>query len=93
MYVVNGLWSFSSGFNKYFFRTSGTFSASFIVPAVGNGVYNVTSIDTQGNIGVAPITVDVSIPEGFSVGVAVLLSSLAVIASSRYFRKRPRIVN
>lgn len=72
---------------------SGTFSSSFTVPSVGNGVYNVTSIDTQGNKGVASITVDVAVPEGFSVGVAVLLSSLAVIASSRYFRKRPRIVD
>jgi hypothetical protein len=73
---------------------SGTFSASFTVPAAAvNGVYNVTSIDAQGNKGVASLTVDVSVPEGFSVGVAVLLSSLAVIASSRYFRKRPRIVN
>jgi len=72
---------------------SGTFTTSFIVPTVGNGVYDVTSIDAQGNKGVASLTVDVSVPEGFSVGVAVLLSSLAVIASSRYFRKRPRIVN
>jgi len=70
---------------------SGTFATSITVPTVTNGIYNVTAIDTGGNRAVATLTVDVTIPEGLTVGVAVLLSSFAVVAGSRYFRKPPRI--
>lgn len=70
---------------------SGTFATSITVPTVTNGSYNVTAIDTGGNRAVATLTVDVTIPEGLAVGVAVLLSSFAVVAGSRYFRKPPRI--
>ena len=72
---------------------SGTFSASITVPAVANGNYNVTSIDTQGNRATATLNVNSAIPESLTVGAMVLLSSIAVIVGSRYFQKRPRIAN
>jgi hypothetical protein len=72
---------------------SGTFTASITVPAVANGIYNVTAIDAQGNRAVASLTVDSAIPEGLTVGVMVSLSTVAVIVSTRYFRKRPKIEN
>ena len=70
---------------------SGTFTASITVPAVANGNYNVTSIDTQGNRAVATLNVNSAIPESLTIGVVMLLSSVAVVVSSRYFLKRPRI--
>jgi len=70
---------------------SGTFTASITVPAVANGNYNVTAIDTQGNRAVATLTVDSAIPEGLTIGVMLSLSTVAVIVSTRYFRKRPKI--
>jgi hypothetical protein len=70
---------------------SGTFTASITVPAVANGNYNVTSIDTQGNRAVATLNVNSAIPESLTIGVVILLSSVAVAVSSRYFLKRPRI--
>jgi hypothetical protein len=69
---------------------SGTFSASITVPNVADGTYSVTAVDSQGNIGVASLTVSV-IPEGLTVGVMLTVSSVAVIVSTRYFRKRPKI--
>jgi len=69
---------------------SGAFTASITVPAVANGNYNVTSIDTQGNWAVASLSVSSTIPEGITLGVMLLLSSVAVIAGAHYFR-RPRI--
>jgi hypothetical protein len=70
---------------------SGVFTASIIVPDVANGNYAFTAVDTQGNKGVASLNVDNAIPEGLTVGVMVLLSAVAVIVSTRYFRKPPKI--
>jgi hypothetical protein len=70
---------------------SGAFSASITVPSVANGVYTVTAMDTQGNMAVSSLTVDNTIPEGLTVGLMVLLSTVAVIVSIRYFRKQPKI--
>jgi hypothetical protein len=70
---------------------SGAFSASITVPAVANGNYNVTAIDSQGNRAVATLAVSSAIPEVLPIGVIMLLSSTAMIAGSRYFRKRPRV--
>jgi hypothetical protein len=70
---------------------SGTFTAAITVPSVANGNYNVTAIDTQGNRATATLAVDDTVPEGLTIGVMVLLSSVAVIVSSRYFRKQPKI--
>jgi hypothetical protein len=72
---------------------SGTFTASITVPTVANGDYNVTAIDSQGNWARATLSVSSAIPEGLTIGIMVLLSSLAVIASARSFRKRPRVQN
>lgn len=69
---------------------SGAFSASITVPTVANGEYAVTAIDTAGNIATATLTVDSAIPEGLTLGVMLALSTIAVIVSTRYFRKRPR---
>lgn len=70
---------------------SGTFTTSVTVPSVANGNYNVTAIDTAGNRAYATLTVDSTIPEGLTIGVMVSLSTVAVIVSTRHFRKRPRI--
>jgi hypothetical protein len=70
---------------------SGAFSASITVPAVANGAYTVTAIDTAGNIATATLTVDDAIPEGLAVGVMVIVSAVAVAVSIRYFRKQPKI--
>jgi hypothetical protein len=69
----------------------GTFSASIVVPSVATGGYNVTAVDTEGHIATARLIADVTIPENLTVGVMVLLSTVAVIVSTRYFRKRPKI--
>jgi hypothetical protein len=70
---------------------SGSFTASITVPIVANGNYNVTAIDTQGNLATKTLGVDSAIPEGLTIGVMVLLSSVAMLVGSRYFRKRSRI--
>jgi hypothetical protein len=66
---------------------SGTFSASITVPNVANGNYVVTTIDTQGNVATATLN---TVPEGLTLGVMLTLSTIAMIASKRYFRKRPK---
>jgi hypothetical protein len=67
---------------------SGTFSANFTVPAVANGNYNITAIDSGGTMATA--TSFSTIPEVLPLGAILLLSSLAVVAGSWHFRKRPR---
>jgi hypothetical protein len=69
---------------------SGAFSASIIVPRVADGNYVVTAVDTAGNKATATLNV---VPEGLTIGVMVLLSTVAVIVSTRYFRKRQKIEN
>lgn len=71
---------------------SGAFTASITVPIVADGSYTVTVVDTQGNVATSPLVVDHIIPEGLTVGVMVLLSAVAVIVSTRYFKK-PKIKN
>ena len=68
----------------------GSFSASIIVPSVGSGTYNVTAIDTAGNRANGSLSVDVAIPEGLTIGVVVLLTSVAALVGTRFFRKRAR---
>jgi hypothetical protein len=69
---------------------SGIFSANFTVPALANGVYNVTVIDASGNIATATLNVSSSIPEVLPIGPVFMLSVLAIAAGSGHFRKRPR---
>jgi hypothetical protein len=69
---------------------SGVFSASITVPSVANGDYTVTAVDTAGNMATATLTVDSTIPEGLTLGVMLVLSTIAVIAGTRYFRKPPK---
>ena len=64
--------------------SSGAFTASITVPSVADGIYNVTAVDTQGNRATATLGVPI-IPESFSVGVVVLLSSVAVMVGSFCF--------
>ena len=68
-------------------NSSGAFSASITVPSVANGNYVVTAIDTQGNMATATLN---TVPEGLTLGVMLTLSTIAMIASKRYFRKRPK---
>jgi uncharacterized protein (DUF2147 family) len=69
---------------------AGAFSGSITVPDVANGQYTVTAVDTAGNIATSTLTVDNTIPEGLTLGVMLLLSTIAVIVSVRYFRKQPK---
>jgi hypothetical protein len=69
---------------------SGTFSANFTVPAVANGNYNVTAIDSGGTFATASLNVSSTIPEGLPLGAILILSSAAVAASSRHFRARAK---
>jgi hypothetical protein len=71
---------------------SGTFTASITVPTVASGIYVVTAIDTSGNRATSNLSVGSTIPEeGLTIGVVVMLSTFAVVVSSRYFHKRPKL--
>jgi hypothetical protein len=73
---------------------SGAFSASITVPiTLTNGNYNVTAVDTSGNRATATLAVNGVIPEILPIGLIVLLSSVAVIAGSRYSSKRTKSKN
>ncbi len=71
--------------------SAGGFVANFTVPSVVNGVYNVTAIDSAGNRATA--TTLAVVPEGLTIGVVVLLSSVSAIVGLYYFRKRPKIAS
>jgi len=68
-------------------NSSGAFTASITVPRVANGDYTVTAVDTQGNLATATLN---TVPEGLTLGVMLTLSTIAMIASKRYFRKRAK---
>ncbi len=70
---------------------AGALTASITVPSVANGAYTVTAVDTQGNKATSTLTVDNTIPEGWTVGAMMLVSSVAVIVGARYFRKQPKV--
>ncbi len=73
---------------------TGTFSAQITVPAgLADGNYIVTAIDAGGNTATATLNVSNTIPEGMPFGAVLLLSSLAVVAGSWFFRKRPRLLS
>ncbi len=70
--------------------STGTFTLTITVPTgLANGNYNVTAMDTSGNIAVAVLTVNSAIPEVLPVGTVMLLAMFAVVAGSWYFRRRP----
>jgi outer membrane protein assembly factor BamB/pimeloyl-ACP methyl ester carboxylesterase len=58
-------------------------------PAVANGVVYIGSYDKK----VYAFSAGPPIPEGLTIGVMMLLATVAVIISTRYFRKRPKIEN
>ena len=68
-------------------NADGTFSAEITVPAEADGDMTLTVVDSAGNIATANMTV---IPEGLTVGVMLMLSTIAVVISARYFRKHPK---
>jgi hypothetical protein len=73
---------------------SGTFTATITIPsALANGNYNVTAIDSGGARAVATLSVNSAIPEVLPLGTIMLLTMLAVAASSWYFRKQPKVAN
>ena len=69
---------------------SGTFLATITVPSVANGSYTITAFDEVGNVGTVNFQVVGSdvIPEPLTVGAIVLLSSIAVMVSFYWLRKR-----
>lgn len=69
---------------------SGAFSAVIDVPTVADGDYTVTVVDAVGNIATATLNV---VPESLTLAVMLLLSTVAVIVSMRYYRKRPKWQN
>jgi hypothetical protein len=71
---------------------AGGFTASITVPTVANGVYTVTAVDANGTKATASLGVGVDVPEGFTVGIVVLLTSVAVIGSAILLRK-PKTTN
>ncbi len=72
---------------------SGAFTTPITVPAVADGNYVVTAVDTSGNKGTSTLIVIGVIPENLSVGVMMLASTVAVVAGALYLRKRPRSEN
>ena len=70
----------------------GSFSASIIVPSVDNGTYTLTAISANGNFAISSLSVnDPPVPEGFSAGLLMLLSVVAVLFGSIYFKKLPKV--
>lgn len=69
------LWSYTTG------------GAVYSSPAVANGVVYVGSLDRK----VYAFSASPPIPEGLTSGVIMLLSSIAALISTMYFRKQPRI--
>lgn len=67
---------------------TGSFTTNITLPDADDGSYDVTAVDTQGNIGDATLAVSGVIPEGFTLVFVVILSSVAVVAS--YLWKRPK---
>jgi hypothetical protein len=98
--TVADRWTFTASYTCYQYNVtsfgsiittaSGAFSANFTVPAVANGNYNVTVIDAGGNVAFATLNVSSAIPEGLPLGAILLLSSVAVVASSWHFRARAK---
>ena len=77
----NFIWSFTTEGHT-------TFDGIYCSPAVANGiVYIYTS---EGNIYAFGTAV---IPEGLTLGVMLALSTIAVVVSARYFRKRQKWEN
>ncbi len=71
-------------------NSTGGFTASITVPAVANGVYTVTVVTSNGGTATASLGVGVVLPETLTIGVVVLLSSVAVVAGAVLTRK-PKI--
>jgi large repetitive protein len=70
---------------------TGTCSFQFTLPAsIPNGNYVVTVLDTAGNTATATLTVDNTIPEGFSLIFIIVLSAVAVVVGTRFFKKQPK---
>jgi hypothetical protein len=70
---------------------SGSFTTNITIPNVTNGNYNVAVIDSAGNRAVSSLSVDVAIPEGFSVGAVLLLTIIAVLFGSLYLNKHTKV--
>jgi len=73
---------------------AGTFSAQITLPTtIPNGNYVLTAIDTSGTTATATLNIDntIPIPEGFSLGLVIVLSAAAVMVSLRFFRKQPNV--
>ena len=66
------------------YRTGGMMGYS--PPSVANGVVYIGSFDKK----VYAFSAGPPIPEGLTIGVMLLLSTVAVIVGTRYFRKRPK---
>jgi hypothetical protein len=67
----------------------GSFTTNITVAQVANGSSPITAIDEEGNLATADFTVYGSdVPEIFSVGVVVLLTSAAVVIATFSLRKR-----
>ncbi len=77
----------SAGVNS---TAAGSFNAAINVPAVTDGTYTVTAVDTQGNRAFASLTVSAVIPEVLPLGIMLALTAVAVIVGYRYISKQPK---
>jgi hypothetical protein len=69
-------------------NSTGGFTATVTVPNTVNGNLNVNAIDSQGNRATSTLNV---IPEGFNIGIIVLLSLISVVVGTRFLRKPSKI--
>jgi hypothetical protein len=73
-------------------ESDGSFTTNITVPQLGNGSSPITAIDEEGNFAVADFTVFGSdVPEFFSFGAVMLLTTVAVIIATFGIRKRIKI--
>jgi hypothetical protein len=70
---------------------SGAFAADITVPDIWNGTEPLTVMDEAGNMAVSDFTIYGSdvVPEPFTIGAIVLLSSAALVVSFYWLRKKP----
>jgi hypothetical protein len=72
---------------------TGTFTAQITLPSsIPDGNYVLTAIDTAGNKATTTLTIDHTIPEGFSFFGILLLSAFVAVIGSMYLRKGIKIV-
>jgi hypothetical protein len=72
---------------------AGAFNANINVPAVADGTYTVTAVDTAGNMATSNLTVSSdTVPDVWSFGGMLIASTAAVVLGASYMRKRKNLL-